>query len=128
MAQVKVYGLREHLDPIKVQLSDAIHACVVQAFDFPRDKKNHRFFPLEPEDFFFPDGRTARYTIIEISLFEGRTIAAKKSLIRLLFQRAQECGIAPADLEIALTETPRENWGIRGLPADELELNYTVEV
>jgi len=29
MAQVKVYALRRALDPIKHQLSDVIHACVM---------------------------------------------------------------------------------------------------
>jgi hypothetical protein len=31
-------------------------------------------------------------------------------------------------IEITLFETPRENWGIRGLPGDELSLNYKVQV
>ena len=47
MAQVKVYGLREHLDPVKAKLSDVIHSCVVDALQFPREKRAHRFFPME---------------------------------------------------------------------------------
>ena len=47
MAQIKIYGVRERLDPIKRQLSDVIHACVVEALQYPRDKRAHRFFPLE---------------------------------------------------------------------------------
>jgi hypothetical protein len=129
MSQVKIFGLREHLDPIKRQLSDVIHACVVEALQYPVDKRAHRFFPLERSDFFYPDGRTDRYTIIEFSMFEGRTVAARKQLIRLLFERVQkECGITPQDLEITIFETPRHNWGFRGLPGDEHQLNYKVEV
>ena len=129
MAQVKIFGLREHLDPIKRQLSDVIHACVVEALQYPVDKRAHRFFPLERSDFFYPDGRTDRYTIIEFSMFEGRTVAARKQLIRLLFERVQkECGITPQDLEITIFETPRHNWRFRGLPGDEHQLNYKVEV
>ena len=129
MAQIKIYGLREHLDPIKAELSDVIHACVVEALSFPPDKRFHRFFPLDAEDFVFPADRSARYLIVEISLFEGRSIAAKKQLIRLLFERTEKAfGLAPTDLEITLTETPKHNWGLRGLPADEIGLNYKVEV
>jgi 4-oxalocrotonate tautomerase family enzyme len=77
----------------------------------------------------YPPGRSERYTIIEISMFEGRSVETKKQLIRLLFERASaRLGIAPDDLEITITETPRANWGIRGLPADELGLSYQVEV
>ena len=129
MAQIKIYGLREHLDPIKSELSDVIHACVVEALSFPPDKRFHRFFPLESDDFIFPADRSARYLIVEISLFEGRSIEAKKQLIRLLFERTQrEFGLSPTDLEITLTETPKCNWGLRGLPGDEIGLSYQVEV
>lgn len=129
MAQVKIYGLRDELNPIKAALSEMIHRCLMDAFGLPADKKFQRFFAMDREDFYFPPDRSPRYTIIEISLFEGRSIEAKKHLIRLLFERAaSELSIAPLDLEITLTETPRHNWGIRGLPGDELDLNYQVEV
>lgn len=129
MSQVKIYGLREQLDPIKRQLSDVIHSCVVEALQYPPDKRAHRFFPLDRADFFFPAGRSERYTIIEFSMFEGRSVEAKKRLIRLLFERAQKaCGIAPQDLEMTIFETPRCNWGFRGLPGDEHSLSYKIEV
>ena len=129
MAQVKIYGLRESLDPIKAQLSDVIHSCVVDALQFPQDKRAHRFFPLNPDDFYYPSGRTTKYTIIEISMFEGRSVETKKYLIRLLFERAhQQLNILPQDLEVTITETPKYNWGFRGMPGDEIDLNYKVEV
>jgi phenylpyruvate tautomerase PptA (4-oxalocrotonate tautomerase family) len=128
MAQVKISGLAEHLDPRRALLSDAIHACVVEVLDFPVDKRFHRFFPMDVSDFLFPADRTARYTIIEICMFEGRSVERKKRLIRLLFERIdRECSISPEDIEISIVESPRSNWGIRGRPADELGLSYQVE-
>ncbi len=129
MAQIKIYGVAEHLNPIKAQLSNLIHACVVDALAFPADKRAHRFFPLAADDFYYPSDRTPRYTIIEISLFEGRSIEIKKNLIRLLFEVTQaELGLAASDLEITITETPKHNWGFRGQPGDEISLNYKVEI
>jgi phenylpyruvate tautomerase PptA (4-oxalocrotonate tautomerase family) len=128
MSQVKIYGLRAHLNPIKQKLSDVIHSCVMDALQYPADKRSHRFFPLDASDFFYPSGRTERYTIIEFSMFEGRSVEAKKQLIRLLFERVQSLGIAAQDLEITIFETPKHNWGFRGLPGDEHQLNYKVEV
>lgn len=129
MSQVKIYGLREQLVPIRQQLSDVIHACVIEALQYPADKRAHRFFPLDRADFYYPAGRTERYTILEFSMFEGRSVAAKKQLIRLLFERVhRECGITPQDLEMTIFETPKHNWGFRGLPGDEHTLNYKVEV
>ncbi|MBW3623383.1 MAG: tautomerase family protein [Armatimonadetes bacterium] len=128
MAQVKVYGLREQLNPVKARLSDLIHGCVVEALGLPPEKRFHRFFPMEREDFLFPPDRSDRYTILEISLFEGRTPDTRKRLIRLLYDRlGAELQLSPMDLEITLFETPKRNWGIRGVSGDELSLDYKVE-
>ena len=129
MPQVKVYGHAAPLRAMQRELSDIIHSCAVDALAFPKEKRFHRFFPLAPEDFIHPSDRSDRYTIVEISMFEGRSTDAKKALIRLLFERVQrECGIHPIDLEITITETPRANWGFRGLPGDEHVLDYKVDV
>jgi phenylpyruvate tautomerase PptA (4-oxalocrotonate tautomerase family) len=129
MSQIKIYGTRDHLDRIKGELSDVIHACVVDALSYPRDKRAHRFFSMDASDFYYPAGRTDRYTIIEVSMFAGRSIEAKKRLIGLLFERiCKQFDMSPQDVEITIFETPRHNWGIRGVPGDELELNYCVNV
>ncbi|MFB2880959.1 tautomerase family protein [Floridanema aerugineum] len=128
MVQVKIYGLREQLDPIKQKLSDIIHSCLIDALQYPADKRAHRFFPLDASDFYYPVGRTERYTIIEFSMIEGRSIEAKKKLIALLFERVKALEIDSQDLEITISETPKHNWGFRGLPGDEHQLNYKIEV
>lgn len=129
MSQVKIYGVTDHLGPIRGELSEVVHGCLVEALGLPEEKRFHRFFPLAAEDFLFPADRSDRYTIVEIGMFEGRSVAAKKRLIRLLFERIEgRLGIAPIDVEITIVETPKHNWGIRGLPGDELGLGYRVEV
>lgn len=129
MGQIKIYGVKESLNPIKKTLSNIIHSCMMDALEYPSDKKFHRFFPMDKEDFYFASERTESYIIIEISMFEGRTIEAKKQLLKLLFERINnQLNIHPQDVEITIFETPRHNWGIRGLPGDELSLNYKVNV
>lgn len=129
MPQIKIYGVKKHLNPIQAKLSDVIHSCVVDALSFPEDKRSHRIFALEAEDFYYPLGRSPRYTILEITMIAGRSLETKKNLIRLLFERIKtELNLAPADLEIAITEIPIYNWGFRGQPGDEVTLNYKIEV
>ncbi len=129
MGQIKIYGVKDRLNPIKETLSNVIHSCMVEALEFPSDKKFHRFFPMDKENFYFASGRTEAYTVIEISMFEGRTVEAKKKLLKLLFERINsELSISSQDVEITIFETPKHNWGIRGLPGDELALNYKVNV
>ena len=129
MAQIKVYGIDTHLNPIKEQLSDVIHSCVVEALVFPKDKRFHRFFPMKQEDVFYPNSRSRAYTIIEIMMIEGRTVETKKKLIRLLFERIRkELGIQAVDIEIVIQEAPAYQFGFRGMTGDEMLLDYKVEI
>jgi len=129
MAQVKIYGIDEHLAPIKYHLSEVIHECVMEALSFPRDKRAHRVFPMARENWLPPAGRSDAYTIIEITMMSGRTVETRKKLIRLLFDRIEaKVGIAQQDIEICLTESPPCNWGFRGIHGDEAQLNYSINV
>ena len=123
MSQIKIYGMGNQLIPKRKWLSEVIHSCVMDALGMPQDKRAHRFIALDKEDFLKPGGRTEAYTIIEISMIEGRTPETKKKLIRLLFDRIQEqIGITHMDLEICIYESPACNWGFRGMHGDELAL------
>ncbi len=129
MAQIKIYGIKEKLLPIRERLSDVIHECVVDALQFPADKRAHRFFPMDKENWFAPSGRSDAYTIIEICMIEGRSVDAKKKMIRLLFDNIRDkVGIAHQDIEICILESPAHNWGFRGMHGDEIRLNYKIDV
>lgn len=129
MPQTKIYGNASFLAESRQAISDTIHSCCVDALAFPLEKRFHRFIPLDRENFIYPSDRSEKYIIIEISMFEGRSVDAKKTLIRLLFSRlSEQVGIAPYDVEITISETPKYNWGVRGMVGDELELNYKVNV
>ncbi|MEW6499287.1 MAG: tautomerase family protein [Cyanobacteriota bacterium] len=125
---MKIYGNAAFFGESRNLISDVIHSCVVDALALPQDKRFHRFLPLEKGDFIYPPDRSEKYVIIEVSMFEERTVETKKKLIHLLFSRLSvQVGIRPVDLEITITETPKHNWGIRGLAGDDLNLNYKVE-
>ena len=129
MAQVKIYGVDTHLNPIKEQLSDVIHSCVVEVLVFPEDKRFHRFFPMREEDVFYPTNRSRAYTIIEVMMIEGRTKETKKKLIALLFEHIRkELGIQAVDIEILIQEAPAYHFGFRGMSGDEMLLDYKVEI
>ncbi|POM26203.1 Tautomerase enzyme [Actinomadura rubteroloni] len=126
MAQVKVHGRRDVWAGRQREISDLLQACLVEAWGLPEDKRFHRFFLLDEADWIVP-GRDARYLIVEIVCFEGRGDAGKRALIRSLYDRVVPAlGITADDLELTIIETPRQNWGIRGMAGDELTLTYSV--
>ena len=90
MAQVKIYGNKATIAARREDISTAIHASVMEALGYPPEKKFHRFIALDPEDFIYPDDRSEHYLIIEISLFEGRSVEAKNQLTHLLFKNLKK--------------------------------------
>ncbi|CAM4098132.1 tautomerase family protein [Vibrio neonatus] len=127
---IVIYGIKEHLNPIKAQLSDIIQCAMSKSLSLPDDKRAHRFIPMNQDDFFFPGGRTAAYTVIEINMMEGRQIDTKKNLIKTLFKDIEaELGISPIDIEITIKEQPAHCWGFRGMTGDEArDLQYKVKM
>ncbi|WP_435978971.1 tautomerase family protein [Psychrobacter sp. DM4] len=127
---IVVYGIKEHLNPIKRKLSEIIHSCMMSVLGLPEGKRAQRFMPMDAEDFYYPSDRSAAYTVIEINMMAGRTIATQKALIKALFKQIEaQVGIAPIDIEITIKEQPAHCWGFRGITGDEArDLSYNITV
>ena len=127
---IVVYGIRDHLDPIKARLSDVIHGAMRSVLGMPEDKRAHRFVPLAREDFYYPGGRSDAYTVIEINMMAGRKPETQQTLIKTLFRDIEvELGIHPVDVEITIKEQAPYQWGFRGMTGDEaVDLKYKVDV
>ncbi|EJO2021710.1 tautomerase family protein [Vibrio parahaemolyticus] len=127
---VVIYGIKEYLNPIKAQLSDVIQASMTQVLSLPESKRAHRIVPLDQSDFYYPEGRTNAYTVIEINMMEGRKAETKKALIKALFANIESSlGISPVDIEITIKEQPPHCWGFRGMTGDDVkDLTYKVNV
>ena len=113
----------------KKALLDAIHASMIEALKIPENDRNQRIREYADEDFIIPPERTAKYTLIEIIMFPGRSIEAKRHLYQSLVKNLAELGTDLMDVFIVLYEPPMENWGIRGgIPASEVDLGFKVDV
>ncbi|SKC68946.1 tautomerase family protein [Krasilnikoviella flava] len=127
MVQVKVYGNRRVWGQRRAEVSDALHAALVGAWQIPEDKRFHRFLLLDDGDLVAP--RSDDYLMIEIVAFAGRSREAKRELIRRVYDDvAPALGVAADDVELVVIEAPAESWGIRGRSGDELSLSYKVDV
>lgn len=66
---------------------------------------------------------------MEISLFLGRSLDAKRALYASIVRRFGVIGIAPSDVLIVIHEPPLENWGVRGgQPASDVDLGFPLDV
>ena len=113
----------------KEALLGAVHSALVEALKIPEHDRIQRLYELSAEDFEFPPDRTGMFTLIEVTMFPGRSLDAKRALYRALVRNLGELGVPPNAVSVVLREPPMENWGIRGgVPASEVDLGFEVEV
>ena len=111
------------------RLLDAIHAGIVEALRTPEDDKVLRLVQHPPEDFAIPGSAGERYTHIEITMFAGRTLAAKRELYRAVVRNLERFGVPPDDVKIILIEVAPESVGMRGgIAACDLDIGYAIKV
>jgi len=110
-------------------LMEAVYQAQREALKVPEGDRNIRYIEHRPEHFAVPPGKSENYTFVEITLFPGRSLAAKKALYQGIVRRFGEIGIAPDDVFIVLNEPPLDNWGMRGgQPASEIDLGFNLKV
>ena len=128
MPLVKVSLLKGRSIAEKKAILDAIHAALLEAFKIPENDRNQRIFEFEPDNFDIPEEKTSKYTIIEIDVFPGRSLDAKRKLYHKIVQNLEE-QIQPNDILVVLKEPPLDNWGVLGgMPASEIDLGFKLDV
>ena len=129
MPLVKVSLLKGKSQEEKKALLDAIHAALIEAFKIPENDRNQRIFEFEPENFELPEGKTSNYILIEMDIFPGRSIEAKRKLYETITLNLQVHNIQPSDVLIVLNEPQLDNWGVRGgIPASAINLGFKIDV
>jgi phenylpyruvate tautomerase PptA (4-oxalocrotonate tautomerase family) len=111
----------------KKALLDGIHNALVETIRIPDSDRRQRLYELD--DFHFEHtGRSDAYTIIEITMFKGRSFDAKKALYSAIARNLEaKPGIPGSEVSIVIHEPPLENWGIRGgKPANEVDLGFNL--
>lgn len=110
-------------------LIESVYQAQREALKVPEGDRQIRYIEHKPEHFAVPPGKTENYTLVEITLFPGRSLDAKRILYRSIVRRFGELGIAPTDIFIILNEPPLDNWGIRGgVPASEVDIGFKLNV
>jgi phenylpyruvate tautomerase PptA (4-oxalocrotonate tautomerase family) len=112
----------------KKALLDAVHAALVEAFHIPEQDRNQILHEHAPEHFESRHG--AGFTLVEASVFPGRTSEAKKRLFAAIARNVQAAiGVDPAKVLVVLHEPALECWGIRGgKPASEVAIGFKIDV
>ncbi len=114
----------------KEALLGSVNSALVEALKIPEHNRIQRLYELLAEDFKVSPNRTGNMvTLIEVTIFPGRSYDVKRALYQALVRNLGELGGPQTDVSAVLREPPMENWGIRGgVPANEVDLGFKVEV
>ena len=105
---------------------DAVHAAMIEGLRIPQADKTLRLVVHEPHRF---PHESEWYTLVDIDLFVGRSLGAKRALYEAIVRNLEPFGIPGDEVKVLLRESAPENWGIRGgVPASEVELGFEVNV
>lgn len=128
MPLVKIEIIKGHTDEYKKVFLQSVHDALESALSIPAWDRFQRLYELENDCFERANMQTNTFSIIELTLFPGRSKEMKKKVIseitRLLGERL---AVPPEDIYIVIHEPPLDNWGMNGRQASDMTLTYRVE-
>ena len=108
---------------------DAVHSALREALKIPETDRTLRLIQHPASHFAVAPGRGEKFTLVEITMFSGRSLDAKRMLYQAIVRNLAALGVPMLDIKITLIETPPENWGLRGgLQASEIDLGLKIDV
>lgn len=107
---------------------DGVHAALVEAFRIPDHDRNQILHEHDTQT--FESGKGPAFTLVELTVFPGRSEDAKRALYSALVRNLEaDPGIPPESVLVVLHEPPLVNWGIRGgKAASDVDLGFNVKV
>jgi hypothetical protein len=108
---------------------EAVQSALREALRIPEGDRTLRLIEHPSSHFAVPPGRGEKFTLVEVTMFAGRSTGAKRTLYQAIVRNLTALGVPPLDIKITLIESPAENWGLRGgLPASEIDLGFRIDV
>lgn len=113
----------------EMELITAIQSALLTSIQIPEWDRDVLVDLYDGKRRIVPIGKSERFTRIEIKLFLGRSLKAKRALYQSIVQNLTILGVPRDEIKIVLVEIPLENWGVRGgLPASDIDIGFKVDV
>ena len=99
----------------KKTLLDAVHTALVNAVHIEDWDRFQRLYEIDNELFERSENKTDKFTMIELTMFPGRTKEQKAKIYEEIVKQLHErLGIEATDVFIVINEPSNENWGLAG--------------
>lgn len=116
MPLVKIEIIKGKSLEYKKTVLDAVHVALENAIQIENWDRFQRLYEIEDDLFERSESKTDKFTMIEITMFPGRTKEQKSKLYKEIVKELnQRLGIVPTDIFIVINEPANENWGLAGI-------------
>ncbi len=112
----------------KKAILDGLHTALVETFRIPDSDRTQILHEHDPEH--FESGKGPEFTLIELTVFPGRSVDVKRMFYEALVGNLEKNpGIPREKVLVVLHEPALNNWGIRGgRPASEIDIGFRLDV
>lgn len=125
MPFVRVEIIKGKPSEYKTTLLQTIHEALMSTLQIEDDDRFQRLYELDEDCFERRASKTDKFTLIELTIFPGRSKELKRSVIeKITYMLGEKLEIAPTDIIIIMNEPPLENWGCYGKQASEMGFEY----
>lgn len=129
MPHTAIHRLRDAGPEDRPAILNAVNDAIVETLKVPQDSHPTRLCEYDRDAFLIPRASTDRFTLVEITVYPGRSLETRRSLYQSVVGRLAALGIEPGDVRVVLYEVPLENWGLRGgQPASEIDLGFEIAI
>lgn len=100
----------------KKQLLEGVHVALCKSLGVADWDRFQRLYELPPENFERSEGKTEQFTLIEVTMFPGRSMEQKAGMYQAIVDELKErLHIEATDVFIVIQEPKNENWGLAGI-------------
>ncbi len=111
------------------EVLEAVQAALVEGLKIPEMDRDVVLDIHDPSRRIIRPTRSDYFTRVEVTLFSGRSLDAKRRLYAAMVRNLSALGVPEREVKVVLIEVPPENWGLQGgMPASELDLGFDINV
>ncbi len=79
---------------------DAVQSALREALKIPEGDRTLRLIEHPPSHFAVPPGRGEKFTLVEVTMFSGRSMGAKRALYQAIVRNLAALDVSPSDIKI----------------------------
>lgn len=114
--------------PAKDGLLEGVRHALVTSLRVPADDPTVMLTEHHVSEFLRPRQMSARYVVVTVTMFSGRSLDAKRALYAAITEAVVGAGALREEVDVVVLEPPRENWARAGVASSDVELDFEVDI